>query len=144
MATAGFEGMDALIAGLGRMGETVQHEASGIVRATAQLMRATVQSKYPRKSGVLQDRVIAEESSAPGPSLRWKVRSKAPHAHLFEEGTVERFLASNGASRGRMPATPTFVPEAVAARGRMRRQLIDLVNRQTVPHMTGRAEVRET
>lgn len=144
MATEGFTGMDALIRGLDRLGDSVKVEAASIVRSTAHLMRATVRSKYPRGTGVLQDRVIAEELTAAGggASLRWKVRSKAPHAHLYEEGTVERFLASNGARRGRMPATPTFVPEAVIARQRMVGQLIGLVARQTVPGMTGRLEVR--
>ncbi|MGE0363368.1 MAG: HK97 gp10 family phage protein [Vicinamibacterales bacterium] len=148
MAAEGFEGMADLISGLGRLGDVVQTEAASIVRSTAELMRARVRARYRRRSGVLQDRVVVEagtrggRSSTGGSSLRWKVRSRAPHAHLYEEGTAERFTAATGASRGRMPATPTFVPEAVLARERMHQQLISMVGRQTVAGMTGRLEVR--
>lgn len=147
MATEGFTGMADLIRGLGQMGERVQLEAASIVRSSAQIMATRVRGRYARRSGVLQDRVVAEElgrGQGSRVALRWKVRSKAPHAHLYEEGTVERFVASTGASRGRMPARPTFVPEAVRTRGRMRDELIALVARQTVPQMTGRLEVRQS
>ncbi len=163
MATEGFKGMAELIRGLERLGGAVQTEAASIVRTTAQLMAARVRSLYPRrpagrKAGALQDRVVIEEGrgqftathrSGGGVagtfvgSLRWKVRSKAPHAHLYEFGTVVRRTASRGANRGRMGATPTFVPEAVRARERMRRELIALIERQSVPGMTGRLEVRQ-
>lgn len=149
MAAEGFQGMAALLRGLERLGETVQVEAAGIVRGTAELMRARVRARYRRRSGVLQDRVVVEEMTrgaggrtTGAGSLRWKVRSKAPHTHFYEDGTAERFTAGTGAGRGRMPAQPTFVPEAVLARERMVHQLISLVSRQTVPGMTGRLEVR--
>lgn len=162
MATEGFKGMGELIRGLERMGAHVQTEASSIVRTTAQVMAARVRGQYPRratgnKAGALQDRVVVEEgrgqflASRRGGggvggtfvgSLRWKVRSKAPHAHLYERGTVERYLASNGARRGRMGATPVFIPQAIRARQTMHNQLVALLVRQTVPGMTGRMEVR--
>ena len=146
MATEGFTGMADLIRGLGRLGEHVQVEAAAIVRSSAQIMATRVRGRYTRRTGVLQDRVITEEMGRgqSAASLRWKVRSKAPHSHLYEEGTVERFVASTGARRGRMPARPTFVPEAVRTRERMREELIALVARQTVPQMTGRLEVRQS
>lgn len=149
MAGEGFSSaMGELIRGLGQMSEHVQSEAAGLVRSTAEVMAARVRSRYTRRTGTLQDRVMVEaasrgqESAGVSGSLRWKVRSRAPHAHLYERGTIERVIASTGASRGRMPAKPTFVPEAVRARARMRQELIALVQRQTVPHMTGRLEVR--
>lgn len=145
MASEGFTGMAALINGLQRMGEHVQTEAAGIARSTAQIMAARVRPKYARRTGTLQDRVVVEEMArgdGGAAALRWRVRSRAPHSHLYERGTLERFVASTGARRGRMPARPVFVPEAVRARGRMHQELIALVARQTVPGMTGRLEVR--
>lgn len=140
MATEGFSGMPELIAGLARMGEHVQREAAGITRSAAQVMAARVVSQYPSHTGTLRSRVVVESLSP----LRQKVRSKAPHAHLFEKGTVNRRTASTGANRGRMPARPTFIPEAVRARGRMVDELIALLKRQTVPGMTGTMEVRQS
>lgn len=151
MATEGFKGMGQLLRGLEAMGEHVQLEAAGIVRTTAMVMAARVRGQYPRrasgnKAGALQDRVVIEEgrgqSGTGVGSLRWKVRSKAPHAHLYEQGTVERFLASNGARRGRMGATPVFIPAALRARQAMHNELVALIVRQTVPGMSGRLEVR--
>lgn len=138
MAQDGFSGMADLIADLGRLAE-VPEEAAGIVRTTAELMEAEVVQAYPAHEGELRRRVVREEL---GP-LRWKVRSKAPHAHLYEYGTVQRFTAGRGANRGTMPAKPTFIPAAVRARTRMVDRLTDLVKRQKVRGMTGTMEIRE-
>lgn len=139
MAQDGFSGMAELIADLGRMGESVHTDAAGIVRASADLMEAELMQNYPSKSGTLRDRVVTEEL---GP-LRVRVRNKAPHAHLYEFGTTQRFTAGRGANRGTMPANPTFIPAAIRARRRMREELIGLMKRQQVRGMTGTMEVRE-
>jgi Bacteriophage HK97-gp10, putative tail-component len=138
MSDEGFSGMSDLIEDLRRMGPAVEQEAQGIVRSSGELMVAELQRSYPAREGVLRARVILEEKT----QLRIKVRSKAPHSHLFEDGTVQRFTARSGANRGTMPAKPTFRPAAVRIRRRMVEQLVDLVKRQRVRGMTGTMEVR--
>ena len=146
MAQDGFRGMADLIRGLERMGDAVQREAAVIVEDTAERMAFSVRQRYPRgKTGTLRDRVVVEQlHPSSGASLRWKVRSKAPHAHLYERGTVNRRTASTGANRGRMAAHPIFIPEAIRHRTVMVHRLVDLLARQTVPQMTGHMEVRRT
>ena len=113
---------------------------------TAERMAFSVRQRYPRgRTGTLRDRVVVEQlHPSSGASLRWKVRSKAPHAHLYERGTVNRRTASTGANRGRMAAHPIFIPEAIRHRTVMVHRLVDLLARQTVPQMTGHMEVRRT
>lgn len=141
MATEGFTGMAELIADLGRMGHDVERDAGGIVLRTADAMANDVIGGYPVKEGGLRAGVVVEKSAAS--PTRVKVRSKSPHAHLFENGTVQRHTAGTGANRGTMPAKPTFVPAAVRARRRMTEELVGLVRRQKVRGMTGTLEVRE-
>ena len=145
MAEGGFKGMAELIRGLQRMGERVRAEAGDVVRTAAQTTAQDVRQRYPRHTGTLQDRVVLEMDGGPG-SLRWKVRSKAPHAWIFDHGTVQRFLASNGANRGRMPAQSPqiFIPSAIRNRAVMVSRLVQLMKRQTVPGMTGQMDVRVT
>jgi HK97 gp10 family phage protein len=146
MANEGVSGMAALIADLARMGEAVQRESAGIVKSTADLMKAEVVRDYPVADGELRRRVVVEQGrrgDGENSSLRWKVRSKAPHAHLVEYGTVQRFTNDTGANRGTMPAKPVFVPAAVRARARMVRELVGIVRKQRVKGMTGSLEVRQ-
>ena len=138
--------MAELIADLSHLGESVERETAQVVQRAAEEMGAELQRRYPSYEGVLRRRVVVESRPSPagGPVLRWKVRSKAPHAHLYEYGTVQRFSGATGANRGTMPATPTFVPAAVRARRRMIDGLQALVRRQRVRGMTGQLEVRES
>ena len=152
----GFTGVAALIRDLERMDEEVQTEAGGIVRASALLMEAEVERAYAEAEGALRRGVVVEEMDrgqfvrdGGGPrnqhhALRWKVRSKAPHAHLYEFGTVQRFTNDTGANRGTMPAKPTFIPAAVRTRARMQRELEGLVRRQRVKGMSGAMELRRS
>lgn len=143
-ASGGFSGMAELIADLGKLGEAAQREGAVVVQQAATSMASELQSAYPSHEGVLRGRVVVENRSAgSGPALRWKVRSKAPHAHLYEYGTVRRFTADTGANRGTMPATPTFVPAAIRTRRRMVEGLKAVIRRQRVRGMTGQLEVRE-
>lgn len=139
-ASAGFSGMQELIAGLGQLSATVQAEAGDIVLGAAVTMSSDVKREYGTgPTGNLAARVVVEKA---GP-LRVKVRTKAPHAHLYEFGTVQRFTHGTGANRGTMPAKPVFVPAAVRTRKRMVDDLKDLVRRQRVRGMTGTLEVRD-
>lgn len=137
--TGGFTGMAALIRDLELLGPRVQQAAGNIAQHAAQQHRAAVLGKYPRRTGRLQNGVVVESTNP----LRWTTRSKAPHANLFESGTMVRRTHSTGANRGRMTAANVFKPEAQRARAEMVRAMIGLVERQTVAGMTGRLTVRE-
>lgn len=60
-------------------------------------------------------RGVRRDKRGPGD---YRIRNMAPHAHLFELGTVARFR-SDGSPTGRMPAKPVLIPEAISARGRI-------------------------
>jgi Bacteriophage HK97-gp10, putative tail-component len=141
MASEGFTGMAALIRDLERMGDDVQQEAGAVVEDTAERMAASVIQSYPRGDGALRAGVVVEESARRDTArtpLRWKVRSKAKHAHLFEFGTVRRYTAGTGANRGVMEDKPTFIPAAVRARAGMVDRLTRVVQAVRVKGMTGR------
>ena len=73
-----------------------------------------------------------------------KVRNKAPHAHLYEYGTINRYTNKTGARRGVMPAQPTFVPAAIRARIRMVAAAKSALRAMKVPGFDGSLEVRES
>lgn len=129
--------------------ELSQQELAPLIRASAEDLATDVRRAYAntkrtsRNPGTLASRVVVE----PGRDelgLRAKVRSKAPHAHFYEYGTVARFTNQTGAARGSMPALPTFVPAAVRARERMIRAAKTVLRRLRIPGFTGTPEVRES
>jgi hypothetical protein len=134
----GFTGMADLIADLQRMGDAVEGEAANVVTATANATATQIRSEYPVKTGNLRNGVVIESIS----KLHKKVKSTAPHAFIVERGTVERFLHSTGASRGKMPDDkPIFIPAAIRHRARMVDALTAIVKRQKVRGMTGTLDV---
>jgi hypothetical protein len=139
VANGDISGMAALIRGLQQLPEAIQQEAEGVINATADLMAAEVRRDYPAgKTGNLRKDVRVERKAR----LRAQVKSAAKHAHLYEYGTVSRYLKSNGASRGTMPAQPVFVPAAVRNRRRMVERLTEIVKRTRPAGFDGTPEVR--
>jgi HK97 gp10 family phage protein len=138
VANGDITGMAALIRGLQQLPEALAQEAEGVISATADLMAAEVRRDYPAKSGNLRKDVRVERKDR----LRAQVKSAAKHAHLYEYGTVSRYLKSNGASRGTMPAQPVFVPAAVRNRRRMVERLTEIVKRTRPAGFDGTPEVR--
>lgn len=133
--------MADLIRSLEQLPEELKQEASGIVKTTAELMKAELDRDYPTgPTGKLVNSTTVREITP----LRSLVRNGARHAHLYERGTVQRFTADTGANRGRMKATPTFIPAAVRARERMTERLVDVVKNAKVRGMTGTLDVKET
>lgn len=120
-----------------------QEELGPIVLSSAEGLASELKSSYAKVTGTLANRVVVEKGRAAN-GLRVIVRSKAPHAHLYEYGTVSRFTNETGAARGSMPAKPTFVPAAVRWRARMMRATKDTLMRLRVPGFTGSPEVRES
>lgn len=129
---------------LERMPEEVARIADGIIADEAKAAAAEMRQEYrdvmvaPEETGNLVNGVQVLQV---GP-LHWKVRSVAPHAHLWEYGTDPR-RAPSGANRGRMfgaqgdapqlggrPARPVLVPVGMRRRRQMVKRLVALMERQ--------------
>jgi hypothetical protein len=106
---------------------STQRLRDAIARATAEIkakvlqrqdqaassLFSVLQSRYPRKTGALLRGVRKQKARTSG----FIVRSTAPHVHFIERGTRNRFdNTRKNARRGRVKATPIFVPAAVAER----------------------------
>lgn len=113
-------------------------EAQGIVTSHAQEAERLVQQAYPvgpgnpRKGyqgGNLKAGVrMTQQHTRLG--ARATVRSGAPHAHIFEDGTRRR--SYKGADRGVMPKAPDnqrMIPIVVRVRRRMYLQLITMLQK---------------
>lgn len=130
--------------------DTLRRETLGpIVRESAEGLAADLRGQYANTKrtsinpGTLASRVVVEPGRD-GRGLLAKVRSKAPHAHLYEYGTVQRRTNETGANRGTMPARPTFVPLAIRWRERMVRSAASALRSLRIPGFTGSPEVRES
>jgi hypothetical protein len=142
MAIEGFSGMSNLIRSLQQYGEEVKDEAGAIVTSTAQLMKADLDAEYGKH--VVTGNLAGHTRIVQETPHRAQVRNAARHVLIFERGSVERYTASVGARRGRMPAGNVFIPRAVAWRQKMKLQFRALLVRARVNGMTGNPEVRET
>jgi hypothetical protein len=120
----------------------LKHDELGpIVSDAADGMVTELKGTYARRTGTLADRVASEGTDSP---LAVRVRSRAPHAHLYEYGTVRRFTKGTGAGRGQMPAQPTFKPAAARWRRRMYDGIKQRLAALRVPGFTGTLGARES
>ncbi len=142
--SAGLE-MDGIVelrAALRELPATLRNETLGpVVSEAAEGMAGDLKSSYAKVTGTLADRVVVEQRGDP---LRAKVRTKAPHAHLYEYGTIQRFTKGTGANRGSMPARPTFIPAAIRWRTRMVSAAKSALRALKVPGCEGSVSVRES
>lgn len=120
----GFSGMAELIADLRKLPEALKGEVSKDVHSAADAMVSDLQTNYPSVTGNLR-RGVKQETIDP---LKVKVRSTAPHAHLYEYGTARN-----------QPARPTFIPAAIRHRKRMHERFGATLRRIKVSGMTGSA-----
>ena len=142
--SAGLEldGMKELQAALRELPSTLRSETlQPVVDAAATDLVAEVKGAYAKVTGNLADGVVQEKMRD---QIGRKVRSKAPHAHLYEYGTINRYTNKTGARRGVMPAQPTFVPAAIRARIRMVAAAKSALRAMKVPGFDGSLEVRES
>ena len=145
-ASLQLDGVRELVAALEALPDELRRNELGpVVSAHAEALVSELRATYPKHTGTLAARVAAEPSRK-GDPLFWKVRSKAPHAHLYEYGTIGRFTKGTGAYRGIMPepAQPVFVPAAIRVRERMIRAVKGALQSLRVPGFTGSPEVRES
>jgi len=126
-----FEGLEELKRALRELPAELTGESSHIVESNAIGAADTIKANYARVSGTLVKGVsvkTAKDQFAVGAV----VKSKAPHAWMYENGTQVRHN-DKGANRGRMPPAPpgrAFIPVIIRARKRMYEQLADLLKRK--------------
>lgn len=139
------EGFDDLSRVIDDLPEALsRRELAPVVRSHADGLANELRASYQQGgTGTLASRVTSEVGKDPR-GLRMKVRSRAPHAHLYEYGTIQRFTAGTGANRGTMPAKPTFIPAAIRWRERMKRAAKTALQSLRVPGFRGSPEVRES
>jgi hypothetical protein len=131
------EGLAELREQLRRLPEDLATEAGDIVIAHAEGARREVVSGYPTgpgskqfPAGTLKARVAVERNRSKV-STAAIVRSRAPHAIIFERGTVQR-RTDKGWNRGRMPKAreaQAMIPKVIRWRRQMVEALIELVRR---------------
>jgi len=130
-------GLDELRAQLRRLPEELATEAGDIVLAHAEGAQREIVSGYPTgpgskkfPPGTLKGRVSIERNRSKVTTAAI-IRSRAPHAVIFERGTVRR-MTDKGYNRGRMPEASDaqrMIPKVIRWRRKMVDALIELVRR---------------
>jgi len=137
-------GLPALERDLKSLPKDLADQATPILGVWGTKTAIAIAGRYPRRSGVLASRVFSSIERGGGYGPRARVVSAAPHAHLYEKGTVERWTHAGGGVRsprpgpttrtpmggtyrGAMPAHPTFVPMMQQARRELAPVLADLM-----------------
>ena len=116
-----------------RATDDIKREMGGLIDSAAHSMLNRVQQRFPAgPTGNLRAmaRITASAPSVGSISGK-KVKATAPHIHMWQEGTRERFDATRGnARRGRMPAGGrVFETAAAETRANMLRRAQDMLNR---------------
>lgn len=127
-ASVRLDGFDELVAELTKAPEHVRVNGMTIIREETEGHAQEVRNAYGqhRVTGALERGVSTEYPSTQ--VLVGIVRSRAKHAHIFENGTQIR-RTNSGANRGRMPkpSPQVFVPIAIRRRERMKQRLADML-----------------
>lgn len=116
------DGFNAMYDWLRTLPRNLTNQAQVLVDSSARAAALEIAAAYPRRSGNL----------ARGVGVQWGARGKfvaasrvvntAPHAFMFEQGTVSR-KTSQGWDRGVMPAGHLFVPIVIRHRADLMVQL---------------------
>jgi hypothetical protein len=126
------EGLAELRAALRNLPEHLTEEATGIVQKAATGAEQRIAQNYPLgPTGNLRRRVTTDHAGSRLTTTS-RVRSRAPHANIFENGTRQRRNAK-GANRGRMPEAnenQKMVPVVIRQRRQMVEVLKDMVRRE--------------
>lgn len=127
---ARLEGINEFRQALRDLPEAITKKASKVVVEAARSTQRDVTSAYPAgKTGNLKAGVSSRATRSRKFSAEAQVRSRAPHAHIFEKGSAPR-KTGDGYNRGSMPKAPDsqrFIPVAIRARREMTRRLVELV-----------------
>jgi hypothetical protein len=125
LAAVKWDGMDTFKQELQLLAANLTSEADGILVASAFEAADALRAAYPYREGGLIRGVTVEPSR--GVTLAGaKVKNLAPHAALYENGTVTR-ANKHGDNRGRMLGTPTFRPITARYRDEALTAIIDRI-----------------
>lgn len=125
------EGLDEFTLALRKLPETLRIEADVIVQAQAEAAAQQIQRSYPQgPTGNLKRNITVNRESSQFAS-KYRLRSRAPHAHLFEYGTGPR-KTNKGWNRGQMPRAPeseAAIPIIVRRRRALVAALTDMLKK---------------
>jgi len=127
-----WQGLAELRDELGKLPDEVVAEAREITRATTELAKGEIVGQYEahRVTGNLAKGVIVSPWNKGQDAPGYKIKSTAPHAWLFENGTQVRHNAL-GANRGEVqPPANVFVPVVIRRRREMYEQLKAMIARK--------------
>jgi len=121
-------GLDELRYALTHLPAQLAEEAEAIIDNRAELMKAEVYQRYPKRTGNLRKGLVIKDAArgVHVPGLR--VVNRAAHAWLFENGTEARHTKL-GADRGAMPPGRVFIPAAIRHRRLMVAELVAMLER---------------
>jgi Bacteriophage HK97-gp10, putative tail-component len=127
-----WDGLKELKQVLRSLPDDLAKEAGRYVQFHAQAAAGAVRRGYPRVTGNLQDGVVVEQTDGGRYGAKAIVKSKAPHAYIYEFGTEARhYYTSTGTKKsvGRMPAGHVFIPRVQEQRRRLMDDLSEMVIR---------------
>jgi len=117
-ASVTWRNLDEFRSTLSQLPADLTAQAKGILHEAADAAAAEIRAAYPVSTGALVRGVRVSEGRHGRWAGAYRVRSTAPHATIFEQGTKPR-QTKKGANRGFMPAADIFVPIAIRHRARM-------------------------
>jgi len=124
-----WNGLTSFRAQLSAMPGALADAAVPILQSTADQAAETIRQQYPVVTGNLRRGVKVRGLKREGAAVSIVVASTAPHAHLYEYGTVLR-ANLKGSNRGTMPAKPVISAVAPRFRRAMDGELIDMLERK--------------
>ena len=124
-----FDGMAEFREALRNLPEHLKDEAGGIVAEAANDAAMEIIADYPEVSGNLKGGVKVTPMSAGKFGAGYVVKSAAPHAFIWENGTQARHT-DLGYNRGAMPPGHVFIPICIRKRREMNQELVALLERE--------------
>lgn len=125
-----FEGLAELRAELRKLPADLRDQALVLVLNVGNDARDQIRAAYDaaKVTGNLSKGVSAEMEPSGNFGVRVKVKSRAKHAWIYENGTVTR-KTNLGANRGAAPPGRTFIPIMIRQRKALNHALADIVRR---------------
>jgi Bacteriophage HK97-gp10, putative tail-component len=120
-----WDGLDELRAALLNLPADLTADASVIVEETADAAAADIRAAYPAREGDLKDGVEVTKIRTAEFATAAFVVNTVKYASWFEAGTQVRHYGA--ASRGAMPARPTFIPRVIRHRRVMYGRLAEML-----------------
>lgn len=125
------DGLGEFAAALRALPDDLANEAGVVVEAQANEVARQIQADYPTGPTGNLKRMVTSTADRSRFGIGAIVRSRSPHASIFEKGTTVRRTHA-GFNRGSMPKpdeSKRMIPKVIRARSRMVAALIDIVRK---------------